>query len=676
MLSRLLSMTIVIAISAHLLRSASSRADAVDAWTPGALTRLDIGGGIVDVSVANEGKLYVASERRVVVYSAESAELVTVFEFPTRVKRVVVSTVRLVVELSDTEIRILDLGSGAWSVVPPQLIPDGETVAALEFLDTTLVIGTSAGTLLLVDIASRGGPVLESVVLCRQVVDGDWWIMSMFAVDGGLYAVLYDRNQASPKGALISISRREDRKWTGERVAVFEGQQAQKVVTFGATAYIQTNTNIFTIDLESGIAATADLRLGDSTYIQAMAVDIDKMYVVTRTDPLPDDNSMTLSSFDMSNPDELTMLSSLRIDYEVGNSATMIARENRVYKAGADEVQVFAVKSGLISSMSKRSVIIPIVTSAVQWDEDEVLIGRQGGICRASLSKNGGLTCFATGRGSDKLIRVQNYVVSVDGANGIWSARIDDSGIVAVDHEDVEKPYHRYVDIAATSSGFAAIMDINQPRAPKIQYRIEHWTVDATGSMTLAGTDDVETPDCSSGQVRAASDDGWLGLLCGAELIEFALRNDAITRLGSATLASRGADLDVNADGVVVIGTSVGVFQYDRVDHKMTALKLPPGVAAAGVLAVKISREGIFAVHGASSGARGLFRYYLQGNRETSELLRYDRLEGRPQQTRIVEMGEGIVLVTGSRVAVYLRPIATNNRRLSLPFVLQRRIFD
>ncbi|MEO8340801.1 MAG: hypothetical protein ABI604_13980 [Nitrospirota bacterium] len=641
-------------------------------WTSGALNRITIGGGISDVAVTDDGTLYIASEKQVIVYSADGVEQKAEIEFPAMVKRIAASAAKLVVEIEETDVRVLDLDSNKWSTIPPRSVPDGESVSAIEIVEKTLAISTSAGTILLFDMASQEGPILEDRVLCNQIVAGSWRVVSMTVARERIYAVLYDRNQSPPKGALVSIGRGGDNKWAGESIALFGEQQAQKLVVVGTIAYVQMTTGIIKVDLENGLSTPSEFRIGDNAYINAMSADDDKMYVVVRTDPMPTDNSMMLFSIDISNPDAMTTLSSLKIEYGIGNSDMLLAANDRVYKAGADEIRVFTAQNGMLNILGMRTIVIPVVTSAVQWDEDEVLVGRQGGVCRVSVSGNARGWCSATNRGAEKLLRVKDYLFAIDGANGIWSARVDGADVVLLHHIEAESPNFRYVDATVSSSGITSLLDANQPRGAKTHFRLEQWVIDGTGSLNKSGANDIETPDCGPAQVRIASSGEWLGLLCGDELIEYSLRDNDVARLGSVTLASRGTDLDVDAEGIVVIGTSAGLVLYNKVLRQVSTVKPPTGAPSAGVLAVKMTKDGIFAVHGTVTGPRSLVRYFLEHDGyETEEILHYNRAEGRPQQIRIVVMGDGIVLVTGSRVAIYLRPSASGRRRLSLPFVLR-----
>lgn len=621
-----------------------------------------MGGTITDVQV-QQGHVYLATGRKLIVYTQHGATLDREIALPGAPRRMSASGQNLALAMGGGDIHVVDATPLAPRPPRSASLAEGELVATVTLDGDTLAVGTTAGSIVFFEVPEDGPITPTDRVDLSEVIDGRWQVDAV-GTDGGAFFAAIRRLNASPletRDALIAIRRGDVGRWTATLVARIDDiQQSQKVEVIGDLAFVMTVTNVWAVHLGTGAVRSIGLGLGAGAFPHAIAAGRDRLHVLTQADPLPADRTITLTTLDASDPDHLAASTPIRLDKDAWDGARLIAGDGHAYLAGLDFVRVYEEVGRALGSDPVRTMTLAEVRAAYVAD-GEIVAASHRGLCGFDLTGHHPAWCAETGMPADKLIPASVFVIGL-APSGLFTAKVENETATILSQVKDTDPRLRYIDAVAIPEGALALVDINPPRAARMHFRLDRLAVDDRGTMVVAGQDVVETPDCGNGSVALAIRGTWLGLLCGQQVLEFSLDESGLRRVTEFQLPAVGTTLQIGGDHLVVVGTTKGLLLFDRTTRATIATRLKHASADANVMAAAIVGDCVVVVQGGLE-MRVVIQFCpaADGAYDGDLVHRYWR--GRDVgAAQMMAVDDGFVIVSGSGTAIYLQRESVKHR--------------
>jgi hypothetical protein len=620
-------------------------------------------GGAIEELVALDGKVFIASERRVNVYREDPLLHEVEYVFDSYPSHLAASDGRVVVRLSSGEYYVVDsLGASAMPL-PIVGSQDWGPVSAMALVGDFLVIGYALTGFGVVDLSAAVGSTAVEVIGLSEVVSGTWQLTAIAAVDADVYATVYGL-EGDAEGALVRLGIEPTGEWGASIVSRYGGHQQSRALVVsedGETAFVETVTNVLAIDVESGDVAVLTITDGVEEYPKAIAFSGTQLVVLSHGFPPPADGHMQLSVFERSPEQGWSRLGGIHVFGRLWSGARLAASNGHVYVAGRDDVVKYRVDRALISKVDGATIETVAVAAAVQDSGGDLVVSRAGAVCRYAWGSWGKVACAEVQGTARRLVRVGRLIVGVTSLGHLVAVRAGPVPEMALEVSAlVAGGDGRFIALEANSDGAVAVWDNSPPRVVQKQFRIEQVSVSADGELGIIQSGSTVRRPCQEARFSAAGQ--RVVVACDQEIDEYEWRDGDLVHTGNMGVEGRITAVAIDDDGVVLAGTRSGIRQYDIGERVLRVHRSADPVNGLGVLALAVKGPQTIAVYGDASVERLVVMRYCHrvGSCVDELMMEYERI-GSYGAIDIQWVTDGLLFLPGNSVAhilgmTHLRP--------------------
>lgn len=627
-------------------------------------------GGVVSQAQAKNGNLYVASGHNLTVY-AENGKVVTKeVVLPGTPRQMSVDGNKIAVAIGASEVYVLDLYSLATEAPHIAPLSPDDIAASITLVPGFLSVGTTGGDVVIFLVPEKGEITLVDRIATGTLIEGQWQIAAMGKYQQTLIAAIHSSSQGRTRGALVAVKETKDKDWVGSIVATYDDhQQPQQVEVIKNFAFVMTVTDVLAVNLDSSQVKSTGMGFGAGTFPVSIAGGQDQLHLLAYTDPLPVDRTMMLTSLDVSDPENMSVLQVIKIDKDAWDGARLTSSEGRAYLAGVDSIRIYVEGESGLGGNPEHTLAIAAVNSAY-LDNDQMVVASHRGFCGFDFSRRQPTWCSETGLRSNKLIAKKDFVIALSSPTGVFSAKIEGTQAKVLGAIWEDNPRHQFIDAVETRAGALALVDVNPPRAPKTSFRLDKIVVEDSGNIVTTHQSNIETPDCGRIPARLVHKDTWVGLLCGEQILEFVETNQDFGRVGTIQLPAPGTTIDLDGENLLVIGTTKGLVLYDRLAREKISTRQSQSPAGDSVLATGLINNCVVVVQG-GLGMRTVLEYCLapDGVYSGEPVYQFERSRDLGA-VQVVSVDGGFVIVSGSGTAILIQR-STPQSRIFLPILFR-----